>query len=108
MKLISTFLVAILFTFISCIEVKAQSVEDSVEISEETFLVTFECESCTKRNKFSISGPEDHTFKEVKIPLKKELKPGEYKMTYWQNRVQQIHLPFTVSTDSENIIIVKE
>ena len=55
-----------------------------------------------------ISGPEDHTFKEVKFPLKQELKLGAYEMTYWQNRVQQIHLPFTVSPESENVIIVKE
>ena len=76
--------------------------------TDESFMMTFECESCTKRNKFLISGPEEHTLKAVKFPLKIKLKSGEYEMTYWQNRVQQIHLPFDVSSDSDNIINVKE
>lgn len=75
---------------------------------EESYLVTFECNSCTEKNKFLISGPEEHNFKAVKFPLKIELKSGEYEMTYWQNRVQQIHLPFDVASDSENIITVKD
>ncbi|MEM9144112.1 MAG: DUF2807 domain-containing protein, partial [Bacteroidota bacterium] len=58
--------------------------------------VVFECESCTQKNTFKISGPEDHTYKKVVFPLKKALRPGNYTMTYWQNKVQQIHLPFTV------------
>lgn len=75
---------------------------------EESFLVTFECNSCTKRNKFLISGLEKHTFEAVKFPLKIKLKSGAYEMTYWQNRVQQIHLPFYVNSDSENIVTVKD
>lgn len=74
---------------------------------EESFLMTFECYSCTKRNKFQISGPEEHIFNAVEFPLKVKLKPGEYDMTYWQNRVQQIHLPFDVGSEFENKIVVK-
>ncbi len=108
MKSTYTIIITILFIALICNETKAQSKEDLKATAQETLLVTFECKSCTKRNKFAISGPERHTFKKLEFPLKKELRPGDYKMTYWQNRVQQIHLPFSVSPDSENVVIVKD
>jgi hypothetical protein len=76
--------------------------------TRESFVVTFECNSCTKRNKFYISGPDEHTFNAVEFPLEFKLKSGSYEMTYWQNRIRQIHLPFNVSPGSENIIVVKD
>ncbi len=82
--------------------------ENSQNVADEPVLVTFECGSCKVRNKFTISGAEDHIFKRVTFPLKHLLKPGKYQMTYWQNKVQQIHLPFSVSPKANNIIIVKE
>jgi len=87
--------------------VNAQSESISDLTTKESILVTFECESCTKRNKFKISGPEDHVFKQARFPIEQELKPGEYEMTYWQNKVQQIHLPFTVDPEIKNVIVVK-
>lgn len=94
------------FTSSRTIDIQSENVQQP-EL-DESLLVTFECNSCTKRNKFLISGPEEQTFKAVKFPLKIKLKSGEYEMTYWQNRVRQIHLPFDVSSDSENIIMVKD
>ena len=77
-------------------------------IKDNYYVMTFICKSCKEKNKFAISGKETITLKKVKFPLKIKLKPGTYKMTYWQNKVRQIHLPFTVKTDSENHFIVKE
>lgn len=85
-----------------------ESNEISCTKTVKSFIVTFNCDSCTKRNKFFISGLEKHTFKEAKFPLEIKLKSGSYKMTYWQNKVRQIHLPFAVSADSKNIITVKD
>ena len=82
--------------------------ENSQNVANEPVLVTFECGSCEVRNKFTVSGTEDHIFKRVTFPLKHLLKPGKYEMTYWQNKVQQIHLPFSVNPKSNNIITVKE
>lgn len=100
-----------ILSFISLIS--SQTLEIQNELVQplevgESFLVTFECHSCTKRNKFSISGPDEHTFRTVEFPLQIKLRAGEYEMTYWQNRVQQIHLPFYVGSNSENIITVKD
>lgn len=105
MKLIRLTLILLFTCYIS----KAQSEKDSLRVIKdaESLLVTFECTSCTAKNKFSISGTENFIFRKVKFPLEKVLKPGDYKMTYWQNRVQQIHLPFLVKPDSENLITVK-
>lgn len=75
---------------------------------KESVLVTFECEPCTKRNKFKISGLENHVFVQAQFPIDQKLKPGEYEMTYWQNKVQQIHLPFSVDPETKNVIVVKE
>lgn len=91
----------------ACASVNAQSENKTKQTGKESVLVIFDCESCTKRNKFYISGPEEHTFKQVRFPLEQELKPGHYEMTYWQNKVQQIHLPFQVNSESENMITVK-
>ncbi len=77
-------------------------------LEQELVLVTFKCESCTTKNKFSVLGPTEFTLKRVEFPFSRKLKPGKYKMTYWQNRVQQIHLPFVVNPDSKNIVTVKE
>ncbi len=108
MKIVQVLSIAMLLCFLNSDSLKAQSKDISPTEVKESLMVTFKCESCTKKNKFSISGPEKHTFKLAKFPLKVELKPGEYEMTYWQNRIQQINLPFSVSSDSENIIVVKD
>lgn len=98
--------VYLFFVSIKTVDVQDENIH-RVE-KQESVLVTFECHSCTKKNKFYISGPEEHTFKAVKFPLKIKLTPGEYEMTYWQNRIQQIHLPFDVSSGSKNRVTVKD
>ena len=91
------------------IESKAiESQRDTIQSDDNLYLVTFECKPCKEKNKFSVSGKESFTLKKVEFPLERKLKPGNYKMTYWQNKVQQIHLPFSVKPDSLNRIIVKE
>jgi len=92
---------------LACASVYAQSENNYKQTDKESVLVTFECESCTKRNKFRISGPENHVFKQAQFPIEQILQPGEYEMTYWQNKIQQIHLPFQVNSESENMITVK-
>ncbi len=77
------------------------------ETKDDKVVVTFKCDSCKKRNKFKISGPENHMFKEVAFPFKRYLPTGSYQMTYWQNGVQQIHLPFTVTSKTSNQVTVK-
>jgi len=99
----SFFIMAFAYTSIN-----AQSKGKSKKTDSKSVLVTFECESCTKRNKFKISGPETHVFIQAQFPIEQELKPGAYEMTYWQNRVQQIHLPFSVDPETKNVIVVKE
>ena len=73
----------------------------------KSVIVVFKCEDCKIKNKFSVLGAQNFTLKKVKFPLKRTLVPGTYKMTYWQNRVQQIHLPFTVKLGETNYIKVK-
>lgn len=85
-----------------------QTQQDSANTQDKTIEVIFECESCMAKNKFEISGMENFKFKKVIFPLKVKLKVGSYKMTYWQNKVRQIHLPFSVKPDEVNRIIVKK
>lgn len=107
MKSANKLFIIFFITAFACASVNAQSENKTKQTGKESVLVTFECESCTKRNKFRISGPENHVFKQAQFPIEQQLKPGEYEMTYWQNKVQQIHLPFQVSSESENMITVK-
>ena len=86
---------------------KSQLQYDTIDVVNERVTVIFECETCEEKNKFSVSGPDSFTLKKVKFPLKKELKPGDYEMTYWQKRVQQIRLPFNIKPGVSNRIKVK-
>ena len=107
MKILRTLIITLLLVAFACEIVKAQSQNQTQHPGQELVLVTFECQSCSERNKFSVSGPVEFTFKKVKFPLEQKLKPGKYEMTYWQKKVQQIHLPFSVSLNSKNVIVVK-
>jgi len=108
MKTLCTLSITLLLATFACGPVKAQSQSEAPQPEQELVLVTFECESCTIKNKFSVSGPTEFTMKKVEFPFSQKLKPGKYEMTYWQNRVQQIHLPFSVRPNSKNVIVVKE
>jgi len=103
MKTISALFLIFLITISS-----SQNIDEQPNLSgQELALVTFKCESCTAKNKFSVSGPTKFTVKQVNFPFTKKMEPGKYRMTYWQNRVRQIHLPFTVTSNLENEVTVK-
>ena len=80
-----------------------------------TETVTFACETCRGRTKLIITGSgfsathEVNTTKEDKpaFPFELTLQPGKYRYEYWQNGVQQMHLPFTVKAGEENVVKVK-
>lgn len=103
-------IVMLIFSFLALAHtsISAQSEARSHKTNAKSVLVTIECESCTKRNKFKISGPENHVFIRAQFPIEQILAPGEYEMTYWQNKVQQIHLPFSVNPETKNVIVVKD
>ncbi len=103
----------IIFGFFYTTTIIAQSEAKVMQSQQDTIqsnliVVTFVCKTCKVKNKFAVSGKEGFTLKEVKFPIERKMKPGTYEMTYWQNKVQQIHLPFTVKTGSANQIKVKE
>ncbi|MEM1134472.1 MAG: hypothetical protein AAGI07_01445 [Bacteroidota bacterium] len=83
--------------------------KDTIQMNQyEREKVTFTCGSCKIKNKLKVSGPDEFILTQIEFPIEKKLKPGSYEMTYWQNRVQQIHLPFTVKENSKNIIRIKD
>ena len=88
MKSLKILCFSIVFTVFAGQLAQSQIEEHELDLLEETATVTFECENCKKRNKFYISGPEEHTFKQAQFPIEQILKPGHYEMTYWQNKVQ--------------------
>ena len=91
----------------ACKSYHSENIENPVIDSQNSIPVTFKCDSCTERNKFVISGPVTMEFRNVKFSFQQNLYKGKYHMTYWQNGVQQIHLPFAIYKDSTNIIVVK-
>ncbi|MBC8153902.1 MAG: hypothetical protein H7Z72_13415 [Bacteroidetes bacterium] len=76
--------------------------------------VTFVCPTCTGKTKLSISGNGFSAEREVEIekgkpafPFALDMPPGTYQYTYWQNKVEQMQLPFTVKAGQENTVKVK-
>ena len=76
--------------------------------------VTFVCPTCVGRTKLSVNGSGFSAEREVVIeknkpgfPFELDMPPGDYRYTYWQNRVEQIRLPFTVKTGEQNMVMVK-
>ncbi len=83
--------------------------KDTIRVNQnDRVKVTFTCESCKIKNKLKVSGPDEFVLTKIEFPIEKRLRPGVYKMTYWQNKVQQIHLPFTVKENSKNTVKVKD
>ena len=79
-------------------------------------LVTVVCESCTGRMRLEINGDgfnytrthddtgdDKKAFADIEVPMK----PGEYRLKYWQNKVLQIQKSFTVRAGEKNVISVK-
>ena len=64
----------------------------------------FICETCAGRIKLQVTGDGVSIIREEypkvgevsMFPLAMALKPGEYWLTYWQNKVMQIQVTFTV------------
>ena len=97
----------ILLISLTFYDLKAQSKKELRRPDSSFVEVTFKCKSCEEKNRFLIKGIQQMEFKNLKFPLVRKLNPGLYDMTYWQNKVQQIHLPFHVYSDSTNVITVK-
>lgn len=87
----------------------------SVDPSDEEQVVTFVCSSCTGRMRLEVTGDnfsltrETNTRKEgdAPFPMTVDMRPGEYKYTYWQDGVQQMNLSFTVKAKQKNEVTVK-
>ncbi len=76
--------------------------------------VTFVCPTCVGKTKLSVSGNGFSAERELEIdkgksgfPFTLEMPPGDYQYTYWQNKVEQMKLPFTVKAGQENTVTVK-
>jgi hypothetical protein len=77
--------------------------------------VTIQCESCTGKMRLEIHGSgftmthesDSKKDKEAGFPLTAAMRPGEYRLMYWQNKVLQIQSTFTVKADDENVVKVK-
>ena len=76
--------------------------------------VTFVCPTCMGRTKLSVNGSGFSAEREVVIeknkpgfPFDLDMPPGDYQYTYWQNRVEQMRLPFTVRVGEQNVVTVK-
>ncbi len=82
---------------------------------EGTEVVKVLCSSCTGRIRLEINGngysyAQTHDTDKEKtpfLPLELNMKPGEYRLAYWQNKVLQIQKPFTIKAGEENVITVK-
>lgn len=76
--------------------------------------VTFVCPTCMGKTKLSINGSGFSAEREVVIeknkpgfPFGLDMPPGEYQYTYWQNRVEQMRLSFTVKAGETHTVTVK-
>lgn len=75
----------------------------------------FLCETCTGRMKLQVSGNGVSMIREEypqlgetsMFPLTMTLKPGEYQLMYWQNKVMQIQATFTVKAVEQNEVRIK-
>lgn len=80
-----------------------------------TETVRFECPTCTGKSRLEIKGDDFSSIREFDskkddepaFPFTLALNPGTYQYTYWQNKVQQIQLSFTVKTGGQNVVKVK-
>ena len=84
--------------------------------SDATTGVRFVCESCRGRMKLTVSGNGISIIREqypnwgkkpTLFPLTLTLKPGEYLLMYWQNKVMQIQETFTVKAGKTNEVAIK-
>ena len=83
-------------------------------IASVSVKVTFVCSTCVGRTKLSVNGSGFSAEREVVIeknkpgfPFELDMPPGDYQYTYWQNRVEQMRLPFTVKAGEQNVVTVK-
>ncbi|MBD2757019.1 hypothetical protein [Spirosoma validum] len=80
-----------------------------------TETVTFDCKTCTGKSRLEIYGNgftstrqfDSNKDREPAFPFTLNLNPGTYQYTYWQNKVQQMKLPFTVKAGETNVVTVK-
>lgn len=83
-------------------------------ISSVPVKVTFVCPTCAGKAKLLVNGSGFSAEREVMIeknkpgfPFDLDMPPGDYQYTYWQNRVEQMRLPFTVKAGETTTVTVK-
>lgn len=80
-----------------------------------TETVTFECKTCTGKSRLEVYGNgftstrefDSSKDREPTFPFTLTLNPGTYQYIYWQNKVKQMQLPFTVKAGETNVVNVK-
>ena len=83
-------------------------------ITPASVKVTFACPTCSGKTKLLVNGSGFSAECEVVIeknkpgfPFDLDMPPGDYQYTYWQSRVEQMRLPFTVKAGETNMVTVK-
>ena len=83
--------------------------------SKDPNATVFMCETCAGRMKIQVFGDDVSVIREEypklgepsMFPLTMTLKPGEYRLMYWQNKVMQIQDTFTVSAGKPTEVRIK-
>ena len=84
-------------------------------IAKDPNATVFICESCAGRMKIQVFGDGVSVIREEyprqgeasMFPLAMTLKPGEYRLMYWQNKVMQIQDTFTVRAGEPGEVRIK-
>ncbi|MBO0937446.1 hypothetical protein J2I47_12895 [Fibrella sp. HMF5335] len=100
-----------LFTLLCC----ANAMLATAQTVPANDTVRFECPNCQGNMKLMINGKGTNMTYEQKsssnvntlFPVAMPLPPGKYYYTYWQNGVQQMHLPFIIKAGEKNVVTVK-
>lgn len=76
--------------------------------------LVLQCERCTGNMKLEVTGDgftltrsTDSGRKERLFPMKLSVRPGQYRLRYWQNDVLQMQQSFDVKAGQRNVVTVK-
>ncbi len=84
-------------------------------VTKDSNATVFVCETCAGRMKIQVFGDGVSVIREEypklgeasMFPLTMTLKPGEYRLMYWQNKVMQIQNTFTVKAGEPGEVRIK-
>ena len=84
-------------------------------VAKDPNATVFSCESCAGRMKIQVFGDGVSVIREEyprqgeasMFPLTMTLKPGDYRLMYWQNKVMQIQDTFTVKAGEPTEVRIK-